>query len=98
VENFKTLSRSSPIIALPFHTTFSQTQTVATVPLKPSWPSVDSIIDRLLPITLVENLLSEEKKQQNRRISYILIRKRHGKIYLKNPKRYFKNLNFWHLL
>ncbi len=33
VENFKALSRSSSILALSIHTTFSQTQTSATVPL-----------------------------------------------------------------
>jgi hypothetical protein len=34
VENFKNLQRSSPIFALSIHTTFSQTQTGATVPLR----------------------------------------------------------------
>jgi hypothetical protein len=33
VENLKTLSGSSPVFALSNHTTFSQTQTGATVPL-----------------------------------------------------------------
>jgi hypothetical protein len=34
VKNFKTLSGSSPIFALSNYTTFSQTQTGATVPLR----------------------------------------------------------------
>jgi hypothetical protein len=33
VENLKTLSGSSPVFVLSYHTTFSQTQTGATVPL-----------------------------------------------------------------
>jgi hypothetical protein len=36
VENFKRLSGSSPVFALSNLTTFSQTQTGATVPLSPS--------------------------------------------------------------